>query len=425
MTTSPAKTPVATATGTPADAGDSRTVLPRGLVILLGTAAVVVVLAGMHAATWLIAPIFLALVIVIALHPVRQWLSRRGWPGWLTTAVLILLVYALLGLITLVVIASIGRLATLLPSYTKNAQELTANLTSVLRNLGIGQEQARETTHAADFSNILNFIGSLLSELSTLVTGLVFLLALLLFLSVESRDVGARIDTMATDRPQVADALGRFATGTRKYLIVTTIFGLIVAVLDTAALTLLGIPLVILWGLLSFITNYIPNIGFFLGLIPPALLGLLVGGWQLLLAVIVVYCVLNFVVQSLIQPRFVGDSVGLSVTVTFVALLFWGWILGALGALLAIPLTLLVKTLLVDIDPRANWANALLRQQTPSKRHGNEIDSNKKDSNKPGRGKQGGDKQCADEPESGDKLEGDRTSHPHKKPRMEDGAPAP
>ena len=76
---------------------------------------------------------------------------------------------------------------------------------------------------------------------------------------------------------------------------------------------------------------------------------------------------LNFVIQELIQPRFVGDSVGLSATVTLLSLLFWAWIVGALGALLAIPLTLLAKGFLVDIDPRARWANALLRSQAPDK----------------------------------------------------------
>jgi len=124
---------------------------------------------------------------------------------------------------------------------------------------------------------------------------------------------------------------------------------------------LLGIPLAVTWGLLSFITNYIPNIGFILGVIPPALLGLLTGGPKLMVIVIVVYCVLNTVIQSVIQPRFIGDAVGLSVTVTFVVLFFWAWLLGPLGAILAIPITLLCKALLVDIDPQARWADALLR----------------------------------------------------------------
>ncbi|OLT21107.1 hypothetical protein BJF78_08560 [Pseudonocardia sp. CNS-139] len=138
-------------------------------------------------------------------------------------------------------------------------------------------------------------------------------------------------------------------------------FGLIVAVLDTVALLLLGVPLAVTWGLLAFVTNYIPNIGFVIGLVPPALLALIVGGPQQMVAVIVVYCVLNFVIQSLVQPRFVGDAVGLSVTITFISLVFWTWMLGPLGAILAVPLTLLAKALLVDLDPRAAWVDALVR----------------------------------------------------------------
>ena len=148
-----------------------------------------------------------------------------------------------------------------------------------------------------------------------------------------------------------------------RYLVVSTVFGAIVAVGDAIALALLNVPAAALWGVLAFITNYVPNIGFVLGVIPPALLGLLAGGWGELIAIVVIYSLLNFVVQTLIQPRFVGDSVGLSMTVTFVALLFWGWVMGALGALLAIPLTLLVKALLVDVDPRNHWLDVLLREE--------------------------------------------------------------
>jgi len=123
---------------------------------------------------------------------------------------------------------------------------------------------------------------------------------------------------------------------------------------------LLGIPLPILWGLLAFITNYIPNIGFVIGLIPPALLGLLQGGPKLMIAVILVYSVINVILQSVIQPKFVGDAVGLSVTLTFLSLVFWTWVIGPLGAILAIPLSLMAKALLVDIDPSTRWADVLL-----------------------------------------------------------------
>jgi predicted PurR-regulated permease PerM len=139
---------------------------------------------------------------------------------------------------------------------------------------------------------------------------------------------------------------------------------------DEAALRAVGHrhPLPLLRGLLAFITNYVPNVGFVIDVVPPALLALPTLGVPEMLLVIGVCCLLNFVVQSLIQPRFVGDSVGLAMTTTFIALVFWAWLLGPLGALLAIPLTLLIKALLVDVDPTARWASALAGSLAPEPR---------------------------------------------------------
>ena len=147
---------------------------------------------------------------------------------------------------------------------------------------------------------------------------------------------------------------------------VSTVFGLIVAIFDVGVLYVLDIPLPWLWGLLALITNYIPNVGFFIGVIPPALLGLLDQGWETLLWVILSYSVINFIIQSIIQPKIVGDAVGLSTTLTFLSLVFWAWILGPLGAVLAIPLSLLVKALLLDADPSTRWISGLISGgQTP------------------------------------------------------------
>jgi len=342
-------------------AGPRRGALPRALVILIGAAAAVVVVAGIQATAWLIGPAFMALIVVIAVAPVHGWLRRHGWPGWATTLVLILLVYGILLGLALGIIFSLARLGTELPQYASKADSLVASATAKLAALGVGPEQLQQAASSLNLGKVAGVIGALLSSVAGLASNFVFLLALLLFLSVETGGAGDRIASIAADRPRVAEALGHFAWGTRQYLLVTTVFGLIVAVLDTVALWILGIPLAVTWGLLSFITNYIPNIGFILGVIPPALLGLLTGGPTLMVIVIVVYCVLNTVIQSVIQPRFIGDAVGLSVTVTFVVLFFWAWLLGPLGAILAIPITLLCKALLVDIDPQARWADALLR----------------------------------------------------------------
>jgi predicted PurR-regulated permease PerM len=321
----------------------------------------VVVVAGVQAIAWLIGPAFMALIVVIAVAPVQGWLRRRGWPGWATTIVIVLLVYAILIALALGIIISVARLATELPQYASRAQGLVSSATAELAKWGVGPEQLHQAASSLDLGRLAGVLGSLLGGIAGLAYNLVFLLALLLFLSIESGGVGDRLASIAADRPRITEALGHFAWGTRQYLLVTTVFGFIVAVLDSIALAILSIPLPITWGLLAFITNYIPNVGFIIGVVPPALLGLLTGGPQLMVVVIVVYCVLNFVIQSLIQPRFIGDAVGLSVTVTFLALVFWAWLLGPLGAILAIPLTLLVKALLVDIDPQARWADALLR----------------------------------------------------------------
>jgi AI-2 transport protein TqsA len=120
------------------------------------------------------------------------------------------------------------------------------------------------------------------------------------------------------------------------------------------------------WGVLAFVTNYIPNIGFILGVIPPALIALPDGGVGSAVAVVVAYTVINVVVQTIIQPRFTGDAVGISATVAFVSLIFWAYVLGTLGALLAVPATLFLKSVLLVNSVPASWVNALV-SASPSK----------------------------------------------------------
>ena len=141
---------------------------------------------------------------------------------------------------------------------------------------------------------------------------------------------------------------------------VTTVFGLIVAVLDTILLWVLGVPGAFVWGVLAFMTNFIPNIGFIIGIIPPALIGLLEGGPSMMVAVIVLYSVVNMVFCSFIQPRYVGEAVGLSTSLTFLSLVFWTWVLGPIGAVLAVPMSLLLRAILVESDPEGRWRLPLI-----------------------------------------------------------------
>src|SRR6185436_20169052 len=155
--------------------------------------------------------------------------------------------------------------------------------------------------------------------------------------------------------PTPVAVLDNFARGTRHYMGVSAAFGLVVAVLDGVALQMMGVPGAFIWAVLAFVTNFIPNIGFVIGVIPPAIIGLLEGGPTLMIGVIVVYSVINVVIQSVIQPRYVGDAVGLSPTITLLSLIFWAWALGAIGALLAVPFSLFMRAILNDAAPTVHW----------------------------------------------------------------------
>ncbi|HEY5858553.1 MAG TPA: AI-2E family transporter [Aldersonia sp.] len=334
--------------------------LPRGVIVLLGLAGTVVAIAGAKEFASVIGPTFLALMLTVTVQPLPDWLRRKGLPGWLALLIALLMVWGILAVLVVSLVVSVAKLATLLPTYADDMDQLVANAQDFLQKQGIGGEQGQQLISNVDASKVIDLVGTIVESALGVFSNLLFIIVLLLFMAVDAITYSSRMNVLNRMRPDIAAAFSSFARGTRTYLVVSTIFGLIVAGLDSIALWWLGIPLPILWGILAFITNYIPNIGFVIGLIPPALLGLLQGGPKLMIAVIVVYSVINVTLQSVIQPKFVGDAVGLSVTLTFLSLVFWAWVIGPLGAILAIPLSLMAKALLVDIDPSTRWADVLL-----------------------------------------------------------------
>ncbi|MEU8250424.1 AI-2E family transporter [Nonomuraea sp. NPDC048916] len=340
--------------------------MPRALIVLLGIASAVIALFGLREVASILGPVILALVLVIAVAPVRDWLARHGAPAWLQVAVPFLIVLSvLLGMVAVLTI-SVAQLASLLPTYTKQFQQLLADAQNFATSHGVSNEQINKALETLDPARILGIAQTLLSSTLGVLSSLFLIVVLLLAMCLDA-PVTARILATGQDRkPQLVTALALFAHKTRRYLIVSTIFGLICSTLDVAALSFLEVPLPLLWGVLALITNYIPNIGFVLGLIPPAMLALLDRGPKQMLLVIAAYIAINVVIQSFIQPKFLGDAVGLSTTMTFISLIVWAFVLGPLGALLAIPLSLLTRALLVDSDPRAKWAAALISGSPPA-----------------------------------------------------------
>jgi len=338
----------------------SRYSLPRGLIMILGLAAGVVVAAGMRAIPAIIGPVFLALVLTITVNPVRGWAMRHGASRAVAALAVFFTVLAIVVGLFAAAIIGIVQLASLLPQYADQIQQELSGVQSWLAGLGVTQADVQSLLSSISPEQIASAAQGLLSSISGLLNFVLLMLVVLIFLAVDGMLFSDRMAQYWASRGPVLTALGVFARGTRKYFGVATVFGGIVAVLDGAALLILGIPAAGLWALLAFVTNYIPNVGFIIGLIPPAILGFLVGGPSLAIEVIVVYCVLNFIIQSVLQPKFVGDAVGLTTTVSFLSLIVWAYILGPIGAILAIPASLLVKALLVDMDKDAEWLGLFL-----------------------------------------------------------------
>lgn len=333
--------------------------LPRSVIVLLGAAAAVAVGAGIKGAAGIVAPAMLSLALTVAVLPIGVWARRQGWPGWLATLTALVAAYSILLSLFAGTVICLVKLVDLLPQYAGQSKDLTAQVDKWMSDLGMSGETTSDALKKLDPSTIADALTGVLGAITGAAGSLFFLVTVMFFFVTAVPGFGPRMAALSRSKPELASSLGRFVTGTQRYLVMTALFGAIVAVLDTGALWMLGIPLPLAWGFFSFITNFIPNIGFIIGVIPPALLGLLEGGWDQMLFVILVYSVLNVAIQTFIQPRYVGATVGLSAETTFLSLVVWTFLLGALGALLAVPMTLLVRALFIDSDKRTAWVTPL------------------------------------------------------------------
>jgi AI-2 transport protein TqsA len=344
---------------------DNRWTLPRGLIILLGVAAALVAALGIREFNQILGPVFLALVLSIAVHPVRRLADRYHLPAWLGIIFSLIAVYGIvMGLFAILVISGI-QFATLLQSYAPQFQAFLQEALRILESVGISQERLQSMVSELNPTRLVGLAGSVIGGLAGVLGDIFFLIVLLFFTVADAGAFASKLTHRSIRTRLLANTFQRFAHGTRQYLAVATIFGAIVAVCDVIALWILDIQYAWLWGLLAFITNFIPNIGFVIGLVPPTIIALLDHDVLTAIIVVAVYSVLNFIIQTIIQPRVVGVTVGLSATLSFLSLIVWTTILGATGAFLAIPLSLFVKSLLVDVDPEHDWLEPLLSSSNP------------------------------------------------------------
>lgn len=323
--------------------------------VLIGFAAAVIGLVGLYLARDIIGPLALGAVLVIICHPLRRPLERWGWPRWAATTAVIVVAYLIVGVLAWMLFYAGVQFTQMVIDFGPQLQTFAGSVLDTLHSAGLDKQAADAAASLLQPATIMGIVSSLGGTTMTVLMVLFFILAYVIFMAA---DAGRYAQAEQLYGPSARPALQRMAAysaGVRKYYVVNASFGLIVAVIDGLALWWIGIPAPVVWAILAFVTNFVPNIGFVLGLLPPAVLALVVGGWPLMLLVIAIYCVVNVVLQVLVQPKFVSDAVSLSLTLSFFSVIFWTLVIGPLGAILSIPLTLLVRALVLEGDTDTRW----------------------------------------------------------------------
>ena len=348
--TAPAPTLAATApTPTPPSS------LTPMLRVLIGFAAAVIGLVGLHLGREVVGPLLLGAVIVIICHPVRHRFDRRGLPRWVGTTLVVGLAYVILAVLALLLSWAGIEFVDLVVEYTDELQASAQGLLTWLESIGLETQIADAAASLLEPTTIMGWAQSLGGAVLGVLTGFFLVLAYVIFMAADGGRFTGAERTYGAERTATVERFRQFNSSVRRYFTVNATFGAIVAVIDGLALALLNVPAPAVWAVLAFVTNFIPNIGFVLGLVPPMVLALMIGGWPLMLAVVAIYSVVNVVLQVLVQPKFVSDAVSLSLTLSFFSVLFWTFVIGPLGAILAIPLTLMFRALVLEGDPGSTW----------------------------------------------------------------------
>jgi AI-2 transport protein TqsA len=316
----------------------------RLLIYLVGGASIFVILFGIRGSASIINPILLAAVITITVLPVPSRLTKRGMPGWLALVLSILMVVLVLGLVIATVFFSITKLSTELPTYMASASQQASSDLSAAQNSGASIQIDQVTTAIGPVAQ---------SMLASMVNLLVqFGLALVIFFFMISAALSLPAPSRLGLDPN-APAINRVAALTedvRKYMTILTGINFLVGLGDMVLLLILGVDYALLWGLLAWFMGYIPSIGFIIALIPPVLLAYVQFGVQTALIVLVGYILINGGVQNFIQPKIMGQGLRISPVVVFIGLFVWGYLLGGIGAILAVPMTLLVLIIMENFE---------------------------------------------------------------------------
>lgn len=325
---------------------------------LLLTAAFIIVVAGMKAAESLLVPFLLSLFIAIISSPLLSFLKGFGLPNSLAIILIILLILIFGIVIGAVVGSSVNSFRADLPEYQHKLLALSDGLQQQFVKLGIRIEltQWREIFNP---NTAFSFLGNTLAQFGNIMTSALLILLTVTFILAEEVRFIDKLRHTAGGSKKTLDAIHRFTASVNKYMAIKTTISFVTGIIVTISLMIIGVDYAVLWGLLAFLLNFVPTLGSLLAAIPPVLLATVQLGVGEAFITALVYVVVNVFIGSIIEPRLMGKGLNLSALVVFLSLVFWGWVLGPVGMLLSVPLTMTVKIALESFSD-THWLSVML-----------------------------------------------------------------
>lgn len=326
--------------------------------ILVVAAALVVILAGVKAASVVVVPVLLALFIAIICQPVILWFTRLGLPRFIA-------VLPVVGLIAVVGVALAGLVV---QSVNEFAQKMPEYRTSLMNQFNWFTVQAERFNIQLNWdflqaqfdpSRALNITMNMLSGVGGMMTSFFITLLIVVFMLAETRIMTAKVRMAFKSPERTLVNVGSILHAINKYLALKTAISIATGLIVGVGLWLMNIDHYLLWGVLAFMFNYIPNIGSILAAVPAVLMALIQYSPAMAGLVALLYLVVNTVMGNLLEPRVMGRGLGLSTLVVFLSLIFWGWMLGPVGMLLSVPLTMVVKIALAE-NESTRWMAIML-----------------------------------------------------------------
>ena len=336
--------------------------IPPGLRFLLSAACIVIVVAGLKAARTVLVPLALAIFIAVVSLPLLHLARRRGVPTGLAIFFVVVFDAAALFLLGWLVSLAALEIQTELPGYLIRLQELEGLLIVWFAEKGIEVGQVATVWFPAepggepsiwqsfDVQRLLGVATYLVGKATSIVTTTFLVVLIFIFMLAEASRIPAKLRLIAGR--DNAD-LGRSAKVIREiqhYLGIKTLISAATGLTLGVAMWGLGIDFPLLWGLLAFVLNFIPNVGSIIAALPPVAVALLQVGPGSALMVVLVFVGVNALFGNFLEPMLVGHQLGISTLVVILSLVFWGWVWGPVGMFLSVPLTMGLKIGLENSD---------------------------------------------------------------------------